>query len=65
MYFHFLSGRCQTFVGIRIWIAPWYAANLAFKKKALPSFYEAKKLVPGHYYTYGGTINSNGYLDLC
>src|SRR5687767_5629264 len=36
IYFHFLSGRCQTFVSLRIWISPWYAANLAFKKKAFP-----------------------------
>jgi hypothetical protein len=43
---------------------PWYAANLAFKKKAL-SFYEEKKLVPDHYYPRGGTSDSNSYLDLC
>jgi hypothetical protein len=38
-----LSGHYQTFVRLRIWISPWYAANLAFKGKGTPCHFMKKK----------------------
>jgi hypothetical protein len=60
-----LSGRFQIIVSIGIWISPCQAANLALRKRHSRSFYEERKQTSYPYFSFGGTADSGGYLDLC